>query len=123
MRAADCIIAHFRATFSLVATGQTRLASRRGGSAGRADPGALPRRGRHISFGACENLIVKATPSPPGPLRRLHNRLRARRLERRGDLVRGTEQFWDLVTNLAGDLMPGPEWEIPRDLFVMLACA
>ncbi|MBV9749371.1 MAG: hypothetical protein JO157_11200 [Acetobacteraceae bacterium] len=66
---------------------------------------------------------MKATPSPPGPLRRLHNRLRARRLERRGDLVRGTEQFWDLVTNLAGDLMPGPEWEIPRDLFVMLACA
>jgi hypothetical protein len=42
-------------------------------------------------------------------------------LERRGDLIRGTEQFWELVSNLAGDLMPGPEREIPRDLFTMLA--
>lgn len=58
----------------------------------------------------------------PGPLRRLHDRLRARRLERRGDLVRGTAQFWDLIAGLAGDLMPGLEREIPRDLFVMLAC-
>ncbi|MBV8913114.1 MAG: hypothetical protein JOZ05_08775 [Acetobacteraceae bacterium] len=32
-----------------------------------------------------------------------------------------TAQFWDLITNLAGDLMPGPEREIPRDLFLMLA--
>lgn len=36
--------------------------------------------------------------------------------------MRGTAQFWDLVTDLAGDLMPGSEHEIPRDLFVMLAC-
>lgn len=57
------------------------------------------------------------------PFRRLRDELHARRLERRGDLVRGTAEFWGLATDLAGDLMPGPEREIPRDLFLMLACA
>lgn len=55
------------------------------------------------------------------PFQRLRDRVRARRLERRGDLVRGTATFWGLATDLAGDLMPGPEREIPRDLFLLLA--
>lgn len=66
------------------------------------------------------SFIVNATPLP-GPLRRLRDSLHARRLERRGDLIRGTEQFWDLIDGLASDIMPGSTWEIPRDLFVMLA--
>lgn len=57
------------------------------------------------------------------PFRRLRDALRARRLERCGDLVRGPGEFWSLLRDLAGDLMPGPEREIPRDLFLLLAAA
>jgi hypothetical protein len=42
-------------------------------------------------------------------------------LERRGDLLLGSPQFWDSITTLAQDLLPDPERAISRDLFVMLA--
>jgi hypothetical protein len=57
----------------------------------------------------------------PKPLRWALDELRARRLEHRGDLLRGTAQFWDFIVPLAEDPISGPKREISRDLFVMLA--
>ncbi len=47
--------------------------------------------------------------------------MRLRRLERRGEIVRGTAGLWDFVEPLAHDLMPREEHEVSRDLFLLLA--
>jgi hypothetical protein len=45
------------------------------------------------------------------------------RMGRRGDALIDAQMFWDGVTALAQELMPDPEWELPRDLFGLLAYA
>lgn len=57
----------------------------------------------------------------PEAFRRLLDGIRWRRLARRGDAVLDAEAFWNGITYLAEELIPGPEPEIPRDLFIMLA--
>ena len=57
----------------------------------------------------------------PEAFRRLLDGIRGRRLARRGDAVPDAEAFWNGITYLAEELIPGPEPEIPRDLFIMLA--
>jgi len=47
--------------------------------------------------------------------------MRLRRLERRGEIVRGTAGLWDFVEPLVHDLMPREEHEVSRDLFLLLA--
>lgn len=54
-------------------------------------------------------------------LRHLLDRLRLWRMERRGEAVVDTEVFFDSFTTLADDLIPGRDFEIPRDLFGILA--
>jgi hypothetical protein len=56
-------------------------------------------------------------------MKRLFDAIRLRRMVRRGDALVGADVFWDGVTYLAQDLMPEPEWEMPRDLFCLLAYA
>lgn len=57
----------------------------------------------------------------PEAFRRLLDGIRGRRLAHRGDAVLDAEGFWNGITYLAEELIPGPEPEIPRDLFIMLA--
>ncbi len=54
-------------------------------------------------------------------LKRFLRWLRLRRMERRGEAVVNAEVFWDSIRTLAEDLVPGPDNEISRDLFAILA--
>jgi hypothetical protein len=56
-------------------------------------------------------------------MKRLFDAIRLRWMVRRGDALIGAQVFWDGVTYLAQELMPEPEWEMPRDLFCLLAYA
>ena len=47
--------------------------------------------------------------------------MRLRRLERRGEIVRGTAGLWDFIEPLVYDLLPSEEHEVSRDLFLLLA--
>lgn len=54
-------------------------------------------------------------------LKRFLRWLRLRQMERRGEAVINAEAFWDSIRTLAEDLIPGPDDEISRDLFAILA--
>lgn len=54
-------------------------------------------------------------------IRRFLKAMRLRRMARRGEAILGAETYWDSIETLAQDLMPGPDDEISRDLFAILA--
>jgi hypothetical protein len=56
-------------------------------------------------------------------MRQLLDAVRLQRMVRRGDALIGAQAFWDGVIYLVQELMPEPDWEMPRDLFCLLAYA
>jgi hypothetical protein len=56
-------------------------------------------------------------------MKRLFDAIRLRWMVRRGDALIDAQAFWDGVIYLVQELMPEPEWEMPRDLFCLLAYA